>query len=121
MNENTILQADYDMPENFELNLSDFALFLSVMKNKTAHQCTLSIALDDPNLELAEVKVEQVILNQSGNRAIRLDAWALDTQNRQINTEMQKDSTGDDIRKRSRFYQGLLDTPILKSGDFSKR
>ena len=116
MNENTILQANYGMPDNFELNLSDFALFLSVMKNKTAHQCTLSIALDDPDLELAEVKVEQVILNQSGNRAIRLDAWALDTQNRQINTEMQKDSTGDDLRKRSRFYQGLLDTPILKSG-----
>ena len=116
MNENTILQADYGMPDNFELNLSDFALFLSVMKNKTAHQCTLSIALDDPDLELAEVKVEQVILNKSGNRAIRLDAWALDTQNRQINTEMQKDSTGDDLRKRSRFYQGLLDTPILKSG-----
>ena len=30
--------------------------------------------------------------------------------------EMQNDSNGDDVRKRSRFYQGLIDSPILKSG-----
>ena len=30
--------------------------------------------------------------------------------------EMQKDSKGDDLRKRSRFYQSMIDTPILKSG-----
>jgi len=30
--------------------------------------------------------------------------------------EMQNNASGDDIRKRSRFYQGLLDTPLLKSG-----
>lgn len=29
---------------------------------------------------------------------------------------MQNDTKGDDVRKRSRFYQGLLDSPILKSG-----
>lgn len=30
--------------------------------------------------------------------------------------EVQNDSDSDDIRKRSRFYQGLIDTPVLKSG-----
>jgi len=30
--------------------------------------------------------------------------------------EMQNDTKSDDIRKRSRYYQGLLDSPILKSG-----
>lgn len=63
-----------------------------------------------------EVKAEQVILNKSGKRAIRLDAWALDIKNRQFDMEMQNDAKGDDVRKRSRFYQGMLDTPILKSG-----
>jgi predicted transposase/invertase (TIGR01784 family) len=29
---------------------------------------------------------------------------------------MQNDTDSDDMRKRSRYYQGLLDTPILKSG-----
>ena len=77
MNENssnkTILEA---LPEDYTFNLSDFALFLSVMKNKTAYENTLSIILDEPDLKLKEVKVEQVVLNESGKRAIRLDAWA---------------------------------------------
>lgn len=104
------------LPDDYECNLSDFALFLSVMKNKEAYECTLSIILDEENLTLTEVKVEQVVLNRSGKRAIRLDAWAIDNKNRQFNTEMQNDTVGDDVRKRSRYYQGLIDSPILKSG-----
>ena len=101
---------------DYQLNLSDFALFLSVMKVKEAYQNVLSIILDESDLKLKEVKVEQVILNKTGKRAIRLDAWAQDTHNRQFDMEMQNDSDSDDLRKRSRFYQGLIDTPILKSG-----
>ena len=104
------------LPRNYQFNLSDFALFLSVMKNKTAYECTLSIILDEPELKLAEVEVEQVVLNKSGKRAIRLDAWARDTLDRRINTEMQNDTEADDVRRRARFYQGLLDTPVLKAG-----
>jgi len=103
-------------PEDYEFNLSDFALFLSVMKNKRAYENVLSIILDEEDLTLVDVKVEQVILNKSGKRAIRLDAWALDEKNRQFNTEMQNDAAQDDLRKRSRFYQGMMDTPILKAG-----
>ncbi len=33
---------------------------------------------------------------------------------------MQNDSRGDDLTKRSRFYQALLDVPILKSGKETK-
>ena len=104
------------LPEDYQFNLSDFALFLSVMKVKEAYENVLSIILDEPDLRLREVKAEQVVLNKSGKRAIRLDAWALDMQNRQFDMEMQNDSEGDDVRKRSRFYQGMIDTPILKSG-----
>lgn len=104
------------LPEDYQFNLSDFALFLSVMKVKEAYENVLSIILDEPDLKLKEVKAEQVILNKSGKRAIRLDAWALDMRNRQFDMEMQNDSEGDDVRKRSRFYQGMIDTPILKSG-----
>lgn len=103
-------------PKDYQFNLSDFALFLSVMKNKNAYENVLSIILDEKDLALVDVKVEQVILNKSGKRAIRLDAWAMDNKNRQFNTEMQNDATNDDLRKRSRFYQGMMDTPILKAG-----
>ncbi len=108
------------LPEDYEFNLSDFALFLSVMRNPKAYRNTLSIILDEMDLELTQVKVEQVVLNKSGKRAIRLDAWAVDSKNRRFNTEMQNDSAGDDVRKRARYYQGLLDSPILKSGKETK-
>jgi len=112
--QNTLLPSDY------QFNLSDFALFLSVMRNPRAYQCTLSIILDEPDIQLKEVKVEQVILNKSGKRAIRLDAWALSEDERQFNMEMQNQSKNDNLPKRSRFYQSLLDTPILKSGKRTK-
>ena len=104
------------LSQNYQFNLSDFALFLSVMKNKIAYENTLSIILDEPDLKLAEVEVEQVVLNKSGKRAIRLDAWARDVSDRRFNTEMQNDTEADDVRRRARFYQGLLDTPVLKAG-----
>ena len=104
------------LSQNYQFNLSDFALFLSVMKNKAAYESTLSIILDEPDLKLAEVEVEQVVLNKSGKRAIRLDAWARDVSDRRFNTEMQNDTEADDVRRRARFYQGLLDTPVLKAG-----
>ena len=108
--------ASSALPENYQFNLSDFALFLSVMKIKDAYTDVLSIILNEPDLELKEVKAEQVILNKHGKRAIRLDAWALDTRNRQFDMEMQTDTSSDDMRMRSRFYQGMIDTPILKAG-----
>lgn len=46
------------LPEDYRLNLSDFALFLSVMKVKEAYADVLSIIMDDTELELKEVKVE---------------------------------------------------------------
>ena len=104
------------LPENMEFNLSDFALFLSVMKNQEAHRCILSIIMGEPDLELVGIHVEEVVLNRSGKRAIRLDAAAVDTKKRRYSTEMQNDTRQDDIRKRSRYYQSLLDTPLLKSG-----
>ena len=104
------------LPTDYQFNLSDFALFLSVMKNKKAYEDVLSIILDEEDLALKEVKAEQVVLNESGRRAIRLDAWAVDYADRQFNTEMQNDTAHDDVRKRARFYQGMIDTPLLKSG-----
>ena len=108
------------LPEDYEYNLSDFTLFLSVMKNKEAYQCVLSIIMNQMKIELQEVKVEQVILNEKGLRAIRLDAWARDQENRQFNIEMQNDTSNDDMKKRARFDQSLMDSPILKSGKDTK-
>lgn len=111
---------DLESMEELAVNLSDFALFLTVMQSKEAYRNTLSIILDEKEIRLKEVKVEQVVLNKSGKRAIRLDAWALSEDERQFDMEMQNESEQDSLPKRSRFYQGLMDTPILKSGKTTK-
>ncbi len=114
------LKGDKPFLDTYQINLSDFALFLSVMKVKSAYEDVLGIILDEADLKLKEVKVEQVVLNKFGKRAIRLDAWAQDERDRQFDMEMQNDTEGDNVRKRSRFYQSLIDTPVLKSGKKTK-
>ena len=118
--QNNFMEAAELYPENYSFNLSDFALFLSVMKNKRAYECVLSVFLDEPGIVMEEVKVEQVVLNRYGKRAIRLDAWGKTTDDRHVNMEMENHPGNDDVAKRSRFYQGLLDSPLLKSGKRTK-
>ena len=107
------------LPTQHEDNLSDFALFLSVMRNKTAYEIVLRTILGEPDLTLEEVKVEELILNQRGRRAIRLDAWARAEDERCFATEMQNEEN-DVIPKRSRFYQSVMDSPLLKAGKGTK-
>lgn len=90
------------------------------MKEKKAYQNVLSIILNEPDVKITEVKVEQVVLNKYGKRAIRLDAWGRTEDDRQVNIEMENHAEKDNIPKRSRFYQGLIDTPILKAGKRTK-
>lgn len=108
------------MAQGVTVNLSNFALFLSVMQDKRAYRNTLSIIMDEPDIQIREVKVEWVVLNKSGKRAIRLDAWALSEDERQFNMEMENRAEKDSVPKRARYYQGLLDSPILKSGRKTK-
>ena len=68
-------------------------------------------------MKLAEVEVEQVVLNKGREKGLSgLDAWAQDESDRRFNTEMQDDTEADDVRAEARFYQGLIDTPVLKAG-----
>lgn len=109
-------EFSYLKPKEVTGNLCDFALFLAVMKHKEAYESLLSIILDEPDFRLEEVKVEEVVLNQNGMRAIRLDAWGRDIWKRHFNTEMQNDSSHNEERRRARFYQSLMDSPLLKAG-----
>ena len=97
-------------------NLSDNELYLSVMKIQEAHEIILQILMGDPKLQLKTIHVEDVILNKSGRKSIRLDAYGEDQEENRYISEMQNDTVQDDVRRRSRFYQGLTDAPILKAG-----
>ncbi len=92
-------------------------MFLPCESKRKEHRMTQKKTPDPgPDLKLKQMRVEEVILNQLGQRSIRLDAWAADETGRQFSTEMQNDTETDDVHRRSRYYQGLMDSPILKSG-----
>ncbi len=103
-----------------EVNLNNFALFLSVMRNQKAYQNTLSIIMEEPDIRIREVNVERVVLNKSGKKAIRLDAWAMTEDNRQFDMEMENRANQDSLPRRARYYQSTLDTTVLKAGKDTK-
>ena len=58
---------------------------------------------------------EKVIENRSDSKGIRIDVYVADNQNRSFDLEMQIADT-DNISKRMRYYQGLIDLDKLKHG-----
>ena len=58
---------------------------------------------------------EKVIENRTDSKGIRLDVYVEDNQNRSFDLEMQI-ADSDNISKRMRYYQGLIDGDKLKHG-----
>lgn len=119
-------QVKWEFSEE-ELNLSDFALFLSVMKNQKAHENVLSIIMDETDLRLRKIHVEEVVLNRQGRRAIRLDAWAEDekTRYRQLPSTVVTFITQEDIFERDlaryTFSEQCEEIPELRLGDGTRK
>ena len=59
---------------------------------------------------------QKVIHNIPGKRGIRMDFVAESEDGRVFDVEMQNRKEGN-IPKRTRFYQALMDAPLLKSGE----
>ncbi len=59
---------------------------------------------------------QKVVHNLPGKRGIRMDFYVEDSDGRVFDVEMQKKKEGN-IPKRTRYYQALIDAPMLKSGE----
>lgn len=98
-----------------ELNLSNRFLFDQVMEDPEIHREVLNIVLEKEIPPLRTNVTEKEVRKGSETRYIRVDIYAEDEEDTVYNTEMQKQKKND-LRKRSRFYQGLLDSRLLESG-----
>ena len=70
------------------------------------------------NIRVKEIKYperEKVIESRTDSKGIRLDVYVEDKQNRSFDLEMQI-ADSDNIAKRMRYYQGLIDGDKLKRG-----
>ena len=99
-----------------ELNLTDDFLF--DVTTEELENCKAIIELTT-GLRLKSLKWksgQKVIHNLPGKRGVRLDFIAESEDGRIFDVEMQNRNEGN-IPKRTRFYQALIDAPILKSGE----
>ena len=98
-----------------QLNLTNRFLFDEVMDDAQTHQDVLSIILgrDIPLLEQNESEKEHRVSPLA--RSVRMDVFAIDENDTAYNTEMQP-KRRNDIQKRSRYYQSLMDTSLLEPG-----
>ena len=86
------------------------------MEIPEAHEAVLRIILGDEKLKLlSQVQTEKEMQTAPWLRSIRLDTFSMDQDKTIYNTESQK-RRNTDLIKRSRFYQGVIDSSLLAPG-----
>ena len=99
-----------------ELTLMDKFLFDEVMDYPEVHETVLQIILGQDNLKLLQQgQTEKEVRTAPWLRSVRLDVYAVDEEGTVYDTEMQA-GYRNDLAKRSRYYQGLIDSSMLEPG-----
>ena len=99
-----------------DLNLLDRFLFSQAADDPDTMRDMLDIILGREVVLKLLPHTEKEQRTHPLNRYVRLDVWAMDEEERIYNTEVQKEDTGN-LPKRSRFYQALIDSNLLKPGE----
>lgn len=99
-----------------ELTLMDKFLFDEAMDCPEVHEAVLQIILGQENLKLLQQgQTEKEVRTAPWLRTIRLDVYAVDEAGTVYDTEMQA-GYRNDLAKRSRYYQGVIDSSMLEPG-----
>jgi predicted transposase/invertase (TIGR01784 family) len=99
-----------------KLNLLDDFLFDVTTVDLESCKIIIELSLGIQIKEIRWKENQKVVHNLPGNRGIRMDFYAEDVKGNIFDVEMQKRNEGN-IPKRTRFYQALIDAPLLKSGE----
>lgn len=119
MNQSTTMQMETNTSPRVrlqDLNLADDFLFDAATEDLEACKIIIELSLGITIKEIHWKEGQKVLHNLPGKRGIRMDFYVIDIENRIFNVEMQKRNEGN-IPKRTRFYQGLVDAPLLKTGE----
>ena len=98
-----------------DLNLMDKFLFDEAMEDKDNMKTLLDIVLGQDTHLKYPPQTDKEFRNSKENRQIRLDVYAIDEDDVVYDTEPQKQNTKN-LPKRSRLYQGLIDSNLLPPG-----
>ena len=99
-----------------DLRLLDRFLFAELMEDEECSKEVLEIILGKEIQLLPKNQTEKEVRTASWLKSIRLDVYSVDEEGTVYDTEMQQDHRYD-LEKRSRYYQGLLDSSLLEPGE----
>lgn len=99
-----------------DLNLLDRFLFAEVVEEPEALTDILEIILGKDVVLKHLPQTEKEERAQLWSKQIRLDVWAMDEDETIYETEVQKNNTRN-LPKRSRLYQGVIDSKLLPPGE----
>lgn len=109
------MEQEYD-----KLNLTNDFIFAKVMRNKELCKRLLEIVLDI-EIEKIEYPEEQKAIDITINaKSVRLDVYVKDDRNTIYNIEMQT-TNPQNLPKRSRYYQGMIDLDLIEKGENYKK
>ncbi|EET58854.1 hypothetical protein BRYFOR_09142 [Marvinbryantia formatexigens DSM 14469] len=97
-----------------KMNLMDDFLFDVTTVNLDACRIIIELSLGIRIKEIQWKEGQKVVHNLPGKRGIRMDFYVEDVEGKIFDVEMQKRNRGN-IPKRTRYYQALLDAPLLKA------
>ena len=101
-----------------ELTIQDNFLFQKVMQNKRICKHLIEKILNIKVQEITFPDSEKSIDIRYDSKGIRLDVYVKDETGRIFDIEMQCSNGNDDeLPKRTRYYQGLIDMDILTKGE----
>ena len=101
-----------------DLRLLDRFLFAELMEDEECSKEVLEIILGKDISLLSKEQTEKEIRTATWLKSIRLDVYSVDEEGTVYDTEMQQ-NWRDDLERRSRYYQGLLDSSLLVPGEQS--
>lgn len=99
-----------------DLNLMDRFLFAEAADQPEFMELLLSILFDEEIRLRHPPQTEKEARSPGSQKQIRMDVWAMDEQETIYNAESQQQNTYN-LPKRSRYYQGLLDSRLLEPGN----
>ena len=114
------VQLNMQMEEALEalqkLNLMDDFLFDVATVDLEICKTILEMSMNIKIRSIRWKENQKVIHNLPGRRGIRMDFYVEDEDGKLYDVEIQKRNEGN-IPKRTRFYQALVDAPLMKSGE----
>jgi len=99
-----------------ELTIQDNFIFQKVMRNKRICKQTIERLLDIDIKDISYPEEEKAIDVRLDSKSIRLDVYVNDDKGTVFNIEMQTSKNMEELVKRTRYYQALIDIDLLEKG-----